>query len=174
MQASLDARAYFLDLADYHLWANEVLFVSIDALPSGAAVADEGLYFGSALRTMNHLLVGTRIWVGRLRGNDPKHLKLDQVLHEDWAELKQALRCELADVRRWIAAQPAGFFESSITYTNTRNEPFTSRVVDVLTHAFTHFNHHRGQASVAVTRQGGNTPEMEYIFWRRLKDAGRL
>lgn len=174
MDANLDAKTYFLDLADYHLWANEVLFASVDALPSGAAVADEGLFFGSALRTMNHLLVGTRIWIGRLRGNDPKHLKLDQVLHDDWVELKQALRTELAEVRQWIAVQPAGFFVASITYTNTRGEPFTNRVVDVLTHAFTHFNHHRGQASVAVTRQGGKSPEMDYIFWRRLKDAEKL
>ena len=174
MNTNLDARTYFLDLADYHLWANEVLFKSVDALPCGAATADEGLFFKSALGTMNHLLVGTRIWIGRLRGHDPKHLKLDQVLHADWAQLKQALRSELSEMRHWIAAQPAEFFQSGMTYTNTRGEPFTSRVVDVLTHAFTHFNHHRGQASVAVTRQGGNTPEMDYIFWRRLKDAGRL
>jgi uncharacterized damage-inducible protein DinB len=174
MDANLDAKTYFIDLADYHLWANDVLFSSVDALPAAAAGADEGLFFGSVLGTMNHLLVGTRIWFGRLRGNDPKHLKLDQFLHADWAELKQALRSELSQTRNWIAAQPAGFFDSAITYTNTRGEPFTSRVVDVLTHAFTHFNHHRGQASVAVTRQGGNTPEMDYIFWCRLKDAGRL
>lgn len=174
MDANLDAKTHFLDLVDYHLWANDVLFNSVDALPAGAAEADEGLFFGSALRTMNHLLVATRIWIGRLRGNDPKHLKLDQVLHANWVELKQALKSELVEGRAWIAAQPTGFFESSITYTNTRGEPFTSRVVDVLTHAFLHFNHHRGQVSVAVTRQGGNAPEMDYIFWRRLKDAGQL
>ena len=173
----MDAKAHFIDLANYHLWANAVLFQSVDALPAGAAAADEGLFFKSALGTMNHLLVGTRIWIGRLRGNDPKHLMLDQVLHDDWSELKQALRAELSGVREWIAAQPAGFFDGDITYTNTRGDPFTNRVVDVLTHAFTHYNHHRGQASVAVTRQGGHSgiaPEMDYIFWRRLKDAGRL
>jgi len=170
----MDPKPYFLDLADYHLWANEVLFKSVDALPAGAAEADQGLFFGSALRTMNHLLVGTRIWMGRLQGNDPKHLQLNQVLHADWIELKDALRAELQRVRDWIAAQPAAFFEFSITYTNTRGDPFNSRTIDVLTHVFTHFNHHRGQASVVVTRQGGNTPEMDYIFWRRLKDAGQL
>jgi uncharacterized damage-inducible protein DinB len=170
----VDSKRYFLDLADYHLWANEVLFKSVDALPAGAADADQGLFFGSALRTMNHLLVGTRIWIGRLQGNDPKHLQLNQVLHADWTELKDALRAELQRVRDWIVAQPAEFFESSITYTNTRGEPFTSLTVDVLTHAFTHFNHHRGQASAAVWRQGGSTPEMDFIFWRRLKDAGKL
>ena len=170
----MNPKQYFLDLADYHLWANEVLFKSVDALPAGAADSDQGLFFGSALRTMNHLLVGTRIWIGRLQGNDPKHLQLNQVLHADWTELKDALRAELQRVRDWIGAQPAAFFESSITYTNTRGDPFTNRAVDVLTHAFTHFNHHRGQASVAVTRPGGRTPEMDYIFWRRLKDAGKL
>lgn len=170
----MDPKQYFLDLADYHLWANEVLFKSVDSLPARAADSDQGLFFGSALRTMNHLLVGTRIWIGRLQGNDPKHLQLNQVLHADWNELKDALRAELQRVREWLVARPAAFFESSITYTNTRGDPFTNRAVDVLTHVFTHFSHHRGQASVTVTRQGGFAPEMDYIFWRRLKDAGKL
>jgi uncharacterized damage-inducible protein DinB len=169
---ALSWKQHFTDLAEYHYWANEVLFESLDALPGAKLAADEGLFFGSALHTLNHILVGTRIWFGRLRHNDPKQLKLNDVLYPDWAELKRALRGELRAVQEWLARQPDAAFEDELAYSNTRGDPFRTKVADVLTHMYSHIQHHRGQASVAATRLGAVSPEMDYIFWRRKKDAG--
>jgi uncharacterized damage-inducible protein DinB len=77
-------------------------------------------------------------------------------------------------VREWLALQPDAVFEGELAYTNTRGEPFRTQVSDVLTHMFSHIQHHRGQVSVAASRLGAPSPEMDYIFWRRKKDAGAV
>ena len=169
---ALSWKQHFCNQAEYHYWANEVLFESLDTLPAAKLSANEGLFFGSAVNTLNHILVGTRIWFGRLREEDPKQLGLDDVLHADWAELKQALRGELRALHSWLECQPDATFERTLAYTNTRGEPFRTQVAEVLTHLFLHLQHHRGQVSVAATRLGAPSPEMDYIFWRRAKDRG--
>lgn len=169
---TLSWKQHFIDLAEYHYWANEVLFRSLDVLPHSKLAANEGLFFGSALNTLNHILVGTRIWFGRLRHDDPKHLRLDEVLQTDWGELKQALHGELRAVQAWLARQSEAVFEGELAYTNIRGEPFRTQVAEVLTHMFLHIQHHRGQVSVAATRLGAPSPEMDYIFWCRAKAAG--
>jgi uncharacterized damage-inducible protein DinB len=168
---ALSWKQHFIGLAHYHCWANEVLFKSLDTLPAAALAANEGLFFGSALHTLNHILVGTRIWFGRLRHEDPKALQLNTVLYSDWTELKQALRDELQAVLQWLERQPERAFEEELAYTNTRGEPFRNTVSDVLTHLFSHIQHHRGQVSVAATRLGAPAPEMDFIFWRRAQSA---
>jgi uncharacterized damage-inducible protein DinB len=61
-------RDYFVDLARYHAWANEVLFTELDKLSNEQRRQDCGLFFRNIHHTVDHLLLVNRLWTGRLTG----------------------------------------------------------------------------------------------------------
>ena len=54
-------------------------------LPDAEYRADHGAFFGSVHGTLNHLLVGDRIWMQRLTGEGDAPTRLDAILFEDLA-----------------------------------------------------------------------------------------
>jgi uncharacterized damage-inducible protein DinB len=50
-------------LAAYNAWANERLYDAAARLPDAGYRADRGAFFGSIHGTLNHILVGDRIWM---------------------------------------------------------------------------------------------------------------
>jgi uncharacterized damage-inducible protein DinB len=58
--------------------------------------------------TLNHLLVGDRIWMHRFTGEGPSPTKLDAILHEDFAELRAAREAEDDRIAAYVASlEPA-------------------------------------------------------------------
>ena len=58
-------------------------------------------------------------------------------------------------------------FEATITYTNSKGEPCTSRVADVLTHVALHGAHHRGQLVAELRAAGHVPPYVDFIHATR-------
>ena len=52
-------------LARYNAWMNERLYASCSSLPDDERKKDVGAFFKSIHGTLNHLLLGDRIWMGR-------------------------------------------------------------------------------------------------------------
>ena len=51
--------------AGYNAWCNERLYEAAAQIPDAEYRADRGVYFRSLHGTLNHLLVGDRIWMRR-------------------------------------------------------------------------------------------------------------
>ena len=51
--------------AGYNAWCNERLYEAAARIPDTEYRADRGVYFRSLHGTLNHLLVGDRIWMRR-------------------------------------------------------------------------------------------------------------
>ena len=82
---------YFATLARYNAWANRRIYAAVGELDNAAIVATRTGFFPSLLKTLNHLVVADRIWLGRLTGQPETSLNaLDEVLHPDFAELRAA------------------------------------------------------------------------------------
>jgi len=57
--------------------------------------------------------------------------------------------------------------EETVSYVNSKGEPWTSSVEDILTHLVLHSSYHRGQIA-ADTRASGHAPaSTDYIHARR-------
>ena len=54
--------------AGYNRWANERLYEAASKLSDADYRADRGAFFKSMHGTLNHLLVGDRIWMRRFTG----------------------------------------------------------------------------------------------------------
>ena len=70
-------RSIFQMFAGYNAWANGRLFAAVADLPDPEYRADHGAFFGSVHGTLNHLLVGDRIWMQRLTGEGEASTRLD-------------------------------------------------------------------------------------------------
>jgi uncharacterized damage-inducible protein DinB len=91
-------------LAGYNAWANERIYDAAAALSDADYRADHGGFFGSVHGTLNHLLVGDRIWMRRLTGEGPSPTQLDAILYEDFGDLRAACAAEDARIIAYVAS----------------------------------------------------------------------
>jgi len=84
--------AHFRMLARYNRLANERLYASCAELDDAARRQDRGAFFRSIHGTLNHIMVGDRIWMARFEGGIVASTGLDAILHDDFDELRAALR----------------------------------------------------------------------------------
>src|SRR5579872_6642427 len=97
-------KAEFEMLAQYNEWANARLYDAAAALPDADYHADHGVFFGSLHGTLNHLLVGDRIWMHRFTGEGEEPKSLDAILYDDFAGLRAARAAEDARIKAYIAS----------------------------------------------------------------------
>jgi uncharacterized damage-inducible protein DinB len=140
-------------------WANAETLASLRA----AEPAPE-----SAIRTLAHVAGASWLWISRLE-DEPSPLAV-------WPNLGVARIAEELDAaaRAWAAylarLTPASHARS-ISNTNSKGEPWTSRVEDVLLHVPYHGEHHRGQIATALRDAGAEPAYTDFIHAAR---SGRL
>ena len=129
----------------YDDWANREVLAGFKASTRPAV---------RPLQLLAHILSAERLWLQRLK-QQPQSLPVwpDFTLDECAQQIN-----ELAKLWREYLAQlsPAGLSET-ITYKNSKGEPWSSSVEDVLTHVVLHSAYHRGQIA-SLMRAGGDAP----------------
>ena len=163
--ATLD---YFRTLARYNQWANRTLFAAVAQLPEAEYMKPRQAFFGSIHGTLNHNLVGDRVWMGRLTGHDSGIKALDQMLYGDFAGLRVAREAEDAQIINVIDAMDLPTLNSNLRYkaivdhsTNTLPMQF------VLAHLFNHGTHHRGQTHGLLSQTSVAPPSLDLPYYLR-------
>ena len=155
-------------LADYHVWAFEMLYGALVSMRGEQYEADAGLFFRSVHGTLNHLLLADRVWFGRFTGEPYKVSRLDAELESDRAELEQAIYRQASVWATWIEQQGEDQLAGELVYHNLKGTEFRNPVTPTLLHVFNHGTHHRGQISAAVSGFGYEVPEMDLIWYLRI------
>ena len=154
--------------ARYNRWANHRLYDACAALPPEAYFAARPSFFGSLHATLNHILVGDSIWLGRFKGQPPAHITaLNQILHADFAALRAAREDKDAEIIAFCDGLDEAALDGDFTYTNTRGQTFTDPLFPPLMHFFNHQTHHRGQAHGLLSHAGASPPELDMIYFMR-------
>jgi uncharacterized damage-inducible protein DinB len=131
-------------LMRYDLWANRQ---TLDSLRQGPPPP-------RSLRWMGHIVGAELLWLARLREESAPlpvwpDLSLDvcathlSQLSERWLEYLTEVDPERLD--------------QQVRYTNSKGEPWSSRVEDILTHVTIHSAYHRGQIASDL-RAAGHAP----------------
>jgi len=139
-------------LIAYDAWANR------EALASLRAAADPP---AKAVRSLGHLVGAGRLWLARIEGSreSPPAVWPALSLHEaaDGVE-------ELAERWRKLAR---GLDEAALArivrYTNSKGEPWSSSVADILMHVVIHGGYHRGQIASELRAAGFTPAYTDYI-----------
>src|SRR5688500_743982 len=104
--------------ARYNTLANQRLYAAAAGLEDAARKRDVGAFFGSLHGTLNHLLIGDRIWMARFSGGQAPSTGLDAIVHESFDDLRTARVAMDATIETFFAAPPEGFFERPFRYVN--------------------------------------------------------
>ena len=129
----------------YNSWANQ---------EAVNAIGTAGAQDQRSLQLMAHIFAAERLWLERLK-QEPQSTPV-------WPELDLE-RCQqqLDELRKlwneYLELITAGDVMQTISYKNSKGEPWTSSIVDVLTHVVMHSTYHRGQIASHM-RESGWTP----------------
>jgi len=159
-------------LARYNRWANDLLFHCVENLNEKQYHADMGLFFSSIHNTLNHILVGDRLWTSRISGEYHGISGLDEILHEDFKNLSTA-RTSMDDhiVRltdRMSVGLDGGLDKEVLYRTVSGGNKHASPARHIFLTLFNHQTHHRGQIHAALTQTNiKDIPELDVIFYIR-------
>lgn len=157
--------AYARRMARYNTWMNERLYEACATLPDAARKEDVGAFFKSIHGTLNHLLVGDRVWMGRFTGPIFVPLSLAQELHADFGELRAARAATDASIEAWAAGLTDDALAGDLTYTSIVNpQPRTLPIWIAVAHFFNHQTHHRGQLTTLLMQRGID-PGVTDLMW---------
>lgn len=163
----------FVLLANYNRWANVRLFDAVGQLGEADFHADLGAFFGSLHGTLNHLLVGDRVWLKRFSGRGTHPDRLDAIIADDVATLRREREATDADWVAYVGGLDEADLARTISYSPlTDPTPITQPLAPALLHAFNHQTHHRGQAHAMLTRLTGDAPPLDLIYYERESGEG--
>jgi uncharacterized damage-inducible protein DinB len=142
-------------MAEYNAWQNDKLYAACAGLPDEARKADRGAFFKSIHATLDHVLWGDRMWLGRLSGKRYVAGKLGELLYEDFAELRQARAAHDQETLDWARGVTPEWLAEPMTWTSraynfTQTQPRWVLIVQM----FNHQTHHRGQVHTLLTQLG--------------------
>ncbi|NQW01017.1 MAG: damage-inducible protein DinB [Rhodospirillales bacterium] len=161
-------KSHFQMMAGYGAWANRRLVTACRALSEDAYHADRGAFFSSIHGTLNHILVGDRVWLGRITGIDSGLRDLDARLFDTREGLAAARSSEDQRIEAVIDAMPDAAFDGSLTYTTlVKPTTISTPMRQVLTHLFNHATHHRGQVHGLLSQVPSDPPSLDLIVYLR-------
>ncbi|WP_142848850.1 DinB family protein [Telmatospirillum sp. J64-1] len=154
-------------LAGYNAWANHRLYGACGQLPEPALTQSRPSFFGTILGTLNHVLVGDRIWLARIEGREESIPSLDHILHQDFAELFQARKEFDARIIATVAEFDDARLAAPLIYRNMAGEEHHIPLGHVLGHVFNHQTHHRGQVHDMLSHTQVSPPSLDLIRYLR-------
>jgi uncharacterized damage-inducible protein DinB len=161
----MDPLEYAKTLADYNRWMNDRIYAACAKLSDEQRKRDAGAFFKSIHGTLNHILLGDRVWLGRFIGVPFLFRSLDQELYAEFAGLRAQRSKTDEDIIAWVNSLSGLAFEGQMSYTSVvnpqlRTYPFWLAV----THLFNHQTHHRGQVTTLLM-QNGVDPGVTDLIW---------
>ncbi len=149
----LTCKSLFITQSHYNQWMNQKLYAVCEGIPEQQRKQNMGAFFYSIHGTLNHLLLGDRLWMSRFTGVEFSVASLDQELYSDFGELRQA-RIETDEIiDEWVNSLKQTDLERIISFTamvTQRTHRF--RLAEALLHFFHHQTHHRGQLTTLLSQ----------------------
>jgi uncharacterized damage-inducible protein DinB len=157
--------SYFLRFARYNAWANRRLYEACASLSAADYGAKRSCFFGSIHATLNHILVGDRIWMGRFEDVPSGLDRLDDILYGEFANLRVAREAEDARIFEFMRHLGEGDLGATLRYRNMAGEARETPLVWALAHFFNHQTHHRGQVHGMLSGTPVAPPPLDLIYF---------
>jgi uncharacterized damage-inducible protein DinB len=141
--------------ARYNSWMNGKIYAACAELDDAARKADRGAFFKSLHGTLDHILLGDRIWMSRLTGNDYPRGPIGTELYPDFEDLAAARRAMDAEIEAFAEGLTPDWLSQPLSWTSALDGTNRSHPRWLLvTHLFNHQTHHRGQATTLLSQLG--------------------
>lgn len=158
-------RAHFETLARYNRWMNERLYAVCAGLSDDARKQDRGAFFRSIHGTLNHALLGDRLWLARFAHERFAVTGLDQELYADFDELAAERSKQDDAIDAFVAGLEADALAAPFRFHGiVVAGEFSFELRFLVTHFFNHQTHHRGQLTTLLS-QAGADPGVTDLLW---------
>ncbi len=160
-------REYCQSMASYNRWQNNSLRSHVGAMDEEELRADRGLFFGSMMATLNHILWADLLWIARFDGGQESGVPAQDntVMTEtkaEWDRLRFATDGRILEWARRVKA--VDLVETLTWYSNSQQREFHQPMGMCVTHMFNHQTHHRGQVHAVLTGLGRETMDTDLVF----------
>lgn len=149
-------------MSRYNRWMNAKVYACAERLGDEERKRDRGAFFKSIHGTLNHLMVGDRVWLARLTGVvAPAGFmaegirSLDQELYADFAELRAQREKTDAAIEAWASSVTPEIMSTTLSYRRgdgRREHPLWWAAMQM----FNHGTHHRGQITTLLSQAGAD------------------
>jgi uncharacterized damage-inducible protein DinB len=157
----MDLAAHFQMLARYNRTANERLYAACAQLDDDEYRKLRPGSFGSIHALLNHILLGDRRWMGLFENGQRTTPPLNQILYDDFADLRSARVGEDARMETFFDQLDVAFWTRSFPYTNNQGKDYVETAHVACTHLFNHQTHHRGQVHVMLSQTTARPPSLD-------------
>ena len=156
-----------LCLVDYNYWARDRILSALDALTPEQFIVSMGSSFDSVRDTVAHICDAERIWIARLKGEEPRGKQpLDRLsdvsaARAEWAHLESEMREQLDESR-------LEDLERTIRYRDLSGKDQAEPLWLILLHVINHGTYHRGQIATLLRKLNATPPQsMDLIVFYR-------
>ena len=149
----------------YTAWASQLLVHALEHIPSDQLTRDFQTSDHSILGTLVHVFAADRVWLKRLQGEAVTTFLSDsdfdlRVLQIDWPLL-------YGKWNEWAAELTDESAAASVSYLDTKGNPYASTVREIVFHVVNHGTHHRGQVAGFLRTLGHTPPQLDLIRYYR-------
>lgn len=152
---------HFQTLARYNTLANRKLYDACAQLSEAERTSTRPAFFKSIHGTLNHILIGDRIWVTRFEGGTIPSTGLNAILYESFDELRIARVAQDEHIETLAAGLTNEFLARSIQYVNNQGRHLDDPADLLMAHFFNHQTHHRGQIHDLLTQTDVAPPSLD-------------
>ena len=156
---------YFRRFARYNAWANQRLYDACGTLGDADYRAKRDSFFGSIHATLNHILVGDRIWLSRFEGRSHDIKSLDQILFNEFAALKVAREAEDTRILAYADKLTEADLAGRLDYRNMAGQENSIPLAVAIGHFFNHQTHHRGQVHAMLSGTPIAPPPLDLLYF---------
>jgi len=154
------------DLYRHNDWANGHLIHLCDGLSDAQLDQAREMGFGSLRATLFHILAAEEIWMERWAGEPWRPFSFEP-LGTTIAEIADRLSAVSERRRQLMDADRESRWQRLVTYQNSKREPATRKLDDLLLHVANHGIHHRAQALHFLKQFGRTLPVgSDYLVFR--------
>jgi len=161
---------YARTMARYNRRMNRALYECGARLTDAQRKEDVRAFFKSLHGTLNHILVGDNVWMGRFVGPIFVPTSLAQELHVGFDDLRRAREAMDARILEWAGTLAQDKLAGELRYTSIVNPaPRVMPMALAVAHFFNHQTHHRGQATTLLMQRGID-PGVTDLMWMAQQD----
>ena len=145
------ALSHFRHLFSYDDWANREVLSGLQRVEIAPP---------KSVKLLAHIVASERLWLARMKyEHQPLPVWPDFTVRESAAEIA-------AMPRRWrefLDHLPPAGLTAGISYKNSKGQPWTSSIQDILIHVVMHSAYHRGQIATDMRDSGHDPAYTDYI-----------
>ena len=141
-------------LARYNRWMNTRLYACAARLDDEQRRRDRGAFFKSIHGTLNHLLVGDHLWMGRFEGLPFDWQGHDQELYSNFEQMRDARTAMDERITAFVDRLIPDWITHAFDYARLSGARVRVHGYAALTHFFNHQTHHRARAGTLLEQAG--------------------